>query len=150
MKSEPTRGKGRLAQPSAGEAAVDGLIAGLLAGIAMLLALLGAGFIAQIMPAAVLAHFGAGQANTPAGGALVHLSISGIYGTLFGLMIHWLPMLRRLPGWLAGLVYGSILLFLALGIILPGVATSLRDLPAWLMALGHAVYGLVLGWRVVH
>jgi len=88
-------------------------------------------------PATVLEHFGASGLTTPALGLLSHLAISAIYGVLFGALI-W-PVLRRISaakivGWTGGLAYA-----------LPGTGSPLGQLPLWSWALGHAIYGLVLG-----
>lgn len=148
IKDESVRVKAR----SASDAAIDGLIAGMFAGIVMILVIILGGLTVRLPPLMVLTSFGAGQATTPAGGALVHLSVSGIYGAFFGLLAYWLPqhLYKRLPGWLAGLVYAAGLLLMALGFILPGFTSPLANLPVWLLALGHGAYGLVLGWRVLH
>jgi len=145
-KSVPVRIKAR----SASDAAVDGLIAGLAAGSAMILLMVTAGFAARLSPFQILTSFGAGQAATPLGGMLVHLSVSAIYGALFGLLLYFIPtpLVRRVPVWLIGLLYAAVLLFFALGLILPEFSSPLANLPVWLLSFGHAAYGLVLGWRL--
>lgn len=147
MKTATVRGKAQ----SASDAVIDGLMAGILAGVGMLGVIILAGLLAGISPADVLAKFGAGQTATPLTGVLVHLAVSGIYGAAFGMLINLLPvrLLGRVPGWLTGLVYGVILLFIGLGFLLPGLASPLAELPWWILGLGHGVYGLALGWRVI-
>jgi hypothetical protein len=46
---------------------------------------------------------------------------------------------------IGGLVYAVILLLLAQTAILPGIGLPLAKLSFWQWALGHVVYGLVLG-----
>ena len=147
MKIEQTRTKAQ----SASDAVIDGLIAGLFAGVVMILVIVLTALPAGLSPAEVLASFSAGQGATPAAGGLMHLAVSGIYGAFFGLLVYILPqrLFVRIPGWLAGLVYALGLLLLALGVLLPGLASALADLPALPLALGHVAYGLVLGWRTL-
>jgi hypothetical protein len=135
---------------SASDAAIDGLFGGLIAGAAMILVIILGGLLAGESPVAVLERFSTGQATTPLAGGLLHLAVSGIYGTLFTLLIHWMPLgfRKRLPGWSVGLGYGLVLLGVAVGILLPGLRSPLASLPLWVLALGHGVYGLVLGLRI--
>lgn len=134
----------------ASDAAVDGLFAGLMAGVIMLLFLILAGLLIGEAPDDLLMRFATGQDPNPLTGGLIHLAVSGIYGGVFSLLIHALPnrLLDHLPGWLAGLLYGGALLLLAMNIILPGLRSPLQELPLGVLAAGHAVYGIILGWRV--
>jgi hypothetical protein len=135
---------------TASDAAIDGLFAGLIAGIFMILVIILGGLLAGEPPAEVLGRFSTGQAATPLAGGLLHLAVSGIYGVVFSLLVHWMPLglRKRLPGWLVGLVYGALLLGLAVGVLLPGLRSPLAELPLWVLALGHGAYGLVLGLRI--
>jgi hypothetical protein len=132
---------------SAGDAAVSGLFSGLLAGIVMGLYLVFAGLLAGQGVAGYLAYFGLGKAVTPLAGLMLHLAISGIYGIIFGVVRHWVGLDRRqaVPRWLVGLVYGLITWVLAVYLILPGLGSSLNQIPTLHFVLAHAVFGLVLG-----
>lgn len=128
--------------------AVDGLFYGLIAGVAMFLGLAALVLFSGISPGALLERFSADGPTSPLQGLLSHLAVSAIYGVLFGALI-W-PMLRRfssirMMGWLGGLGYALLLLVLAQIAILPGVNSPLAQLPFWGWALGHLIYGLVLG-----
>jgi hypothetical protein len=127
MKTATVRGKAQ----SASDAVIDGLMAGILAGVGMLGVIILMGLMVGLNPAEVLSKFGTGQNITPLTGALVHLAVSGIYGAVFGMLVYLLPMRfrERVPGWLTGLVYGSILLLVGLGFLLPGLASPLAALP---------------------
>ena len=108
---------------TAGDAAVDGLLAGAAAGIAMAAYLVVIGLVAGEGPAVVLARFdpsGAGAAS-PLIGALMHLAVSAVYGLLFGLIYRLIGRGRlagRAAGALMGLVYGLALLLVAQGLAL--------------------------------
>jgi len=132
----------------AGDAAIDGLFAGMLAGLLMELTIILAGLLAGETLTAVLERFATGQTVNPLAGSLAHLAVSSVYGVIFSLLIHELP--RRWvgfwPGWLAGLLYGALLLLLAVSVLLPGLQSPLVELPWWVLAAGNAVYGLVLGF----
>jgi len=128
--------------------AVDGLLYGLVSGVAMFLGLAAFALLSGENPVTVLEHFGTSGLTSPALGLLSHLAISAIYGVLFGALI-W-PVLRRISaakivGWTGGLAYAALLLLLAQTAILPGTGSPLGQLPLWSWALGHAIYGLVLG-----
>ncbi|HBX70857.1 MAG TPA: hypothetical protein DEH25_16130 [Chloroflexi bacterium] len=128
--------------------AIDGLIFGLASGIAMILSMAIITLLLGESPAALLERFSAGELTSPLQGLLSHLAVSAIYGMLFGALI-W-PVLRRFASsqfliWLGGMGYGALLLFLAQVAILPGTTSTLAQLPFWEWALGHGIYGLVLG-----
>jgi len=128
--------------------AVDGLIYGLVSGVAMVLSLAAFALFSGETPGAYLQYFSVGGLTSPAQGLLSHLSVSAIYGVLFGALI-W-PVVQRfsalkLMGWLGGLGYGLLLLFLAQVAILPATASPLAQLPLWERVLGHVSYGLILG-----
>jgi hypothetical protein len=136
-------------QVSIADRAIDGLFGGLAAGALMGVVMVLAGLLIGITPPEILQRFSSGQGDTPQAGALLHLSVSAVYGVIFSLLMSLLPPQAReiVPGWLAGLVYAGLLLALATGIILPGLRSPLGELPPWLLGLGHFVYGIVLGWR---
>ena len=128
--------------------AVDGLIYGLMSGVAMFISLAAFALLSGETPGAYLERFSAAGLTSPMQGLLSHLAVSAIYGVLFGALI-W-PMLvhfssSKLIGWLGGVVYAILLLFLAQTAILPGTGSPLAQLPFWQWTLGHGVYGLVLG-----
>jgi len=128
--------------------AVDGLLYGLVGGITMLVSLLAFALLTGDPPGALLSRFSAGNSASPFQGLLSHLAVSAIYGLLFGALV-W-PVLQRLTstklsGLLGGLGYAILLLFLAQIAVLPGTNSPLAQLPFWQWALGHGIYGLVLG-----
>lgn len=127
--------------------AVDGLVRGLAAGAGMAVVLLAGGALVGIPPEELLVRFNPDSSGGWLKGLLIHLSVSGIYGVVYQVGMAGLTRLTRvsLPGWLSGLVYGLALFGLALGLWLPGLSSSLADLPGWLLALGHMVYGLIIG-----
>lgn len=133
---------------SVSDRAVDGLIYGLVSGVAMFLSLTAFALLSGETPGALLERFSASRLTTPVQGLLSHLAVSATYGTLFGVSI-WPLLLRfstgKIAGWLGGLTYGAFLLLLAQIAILPGTDSPLGQLPLWQWALGHGVYGLVLG-----
>jgi hypothetical protein len=100
------------------DAAIDGLFGGLIAGVLMILVLILTGLVTGDAPTSVLIFLTPGR------------------------------LLARLPGWLVGLVYGLLLLALAMNVLLPGLRSALQEMPWGVLAVGHLVYGVVLGWRV--
>jgi len=133
---------------SSNNRAVDGLLYGLVGGIAMLVSLLAFALLSGDPPGALLARFSAGNSTSPIQGLFSHLAVSAIYGLLFGAVV-W-PVLRHFSsaswvGWFGGLAYAVVLLLLAQIAILPGVNSPLAQLPFWQWALGHSIYGFVLG-----
>jgi hypothetical protein len=128
--------------------AVDGLIFGLLSGLGMYLVMAILALLSGNSAATLMERFSVSGLASPIQGLLSHLAVSAIYGLLFGALV-W-PVLRRLTstnlsGWLGGLGYAILLLFLAQIAILPGTDSPLAQLPFWEWALGHGIYGLVLG-----
>jgi hypothetical protein len=138
---------------TAGDAAVDGLLAGAAAGMAMAAYLAAIGLVAGEGPAVVLARFdpsGAGAASTLIG-AVMHLAVSAVYGLLFGLIYRLTGRGRlagRAAGALMGLVYGLALLLVAQGLASTSAGVPLREISGVHFALAHLIYGLVLGWLV--
>jgi hypothetical protein len=135
-----------------GDAAVDGLLAGVAAGLLMAGFLLAAGIIGGETWDWVLRHFDPGLAPAPLTGAVTHLAVSGVYGILFASL--WRPFHRawgRLPAWLAGLVYGSLLWVLAATVTAARANTGgdwFLGIPPVQLAAAHLLYGLCLGWLV--
>jgi hypothetical protein len=133
---------------SVGDAAVDGLLNGVFAGIVMLVYLLAGGLILGQAPLTLLSYFDPSSNPGPLVGAVMHLAVAGVYGTLFGMLwlviVHrWLNPILALP---AGLAYGAILYIFAETLILRGTHSPLLALPFWDFALAHGVYGLTIGW----
>jgi len=128
--------------------AVDGLIYGLISGVAMVLSLAAFALLSGESPGAYLEHFSAGGLTSPMRGLLSHLAVSAIYGVLFGTLI-WPALVHcsssKIIGWLGKVVYAILLLFLAQTAILPSTGSPLVQLSIWQWALGHGIYGLVLG-----
>jgi hypothetical protein len=135
---------------TSGDAAIDGLFGGLLAGMAMAVFLVGAGLAVGDGPGEVLARFAPGGAQSPLGGLIAHLAVSGIYGALFGLGCQMIARrwIRPASAWIAGLagaLYGLALLILAQAIFLPGAGAALKAFPPLHFTLAHLIYGAVLG-----
>lgn len=136
---------------TAGDAAVEGLLAGVGAGIAMAAWLLIAGVLTGDEPARTLARFDPATAASPLTGALIHLAVSAVYGLTFG-VIHRLLGRGRLAGtaagvWL-GLAYGLALLLLAQGLAGLDAGAGLREIPSVHFGVAHLLYGAVVGWLV--
>ena len=128
--------------------AVDGVIYGVVAGVAMFLSLMALALLSGEAPGVILARFSGGGITSPMLGLLGHLGVSAIYGVLFGVLI-W-PVLRRfssgkISAGLGGILYAGFLVLLAQIAILPGTNSPLSQIPFWQWALGHGIYGLVLG-----
>jgi hypothetical protein len=144
-------------QSPVAEAVVDGLVGGILAGACMALYLVVVGVILGDEPGLVLGRFDPGSGFSPLSGALAHLAVSGVYGMGYGLV--WRPLARsrlrtgvlgRWLPWLAGLVYGFVLLLVAEMVMLrlPSTSSPLRDIPLLHLALAHLIYGLILSLLV--
>jgi hypothetical protein len=136
---------------TAGDAAVDGLLAGVAAGVVMAAYLAVAGLLAGEGPASTLIRFDPAKQGSPLIGAVLHLAVSAVYGLLFGLIYRLIGRGRlagRAGGALIGLVYGLVLLLLAQGLTVIGAAATLREIPVAHFAIAHLIYGLMLGWLV--
>ncbi|MFQ5859133.1 MAG: hypothetical protein ACE5LU_26335 [Anaerolineae bacterium] len=144
------RENGRLVRKemTVGDAAVDGLFGGVVAGILMAAYVVAVGLVAGEGPGTVLGRFAAGEGASPVSGALMHLAVSAVYGTLFGAVWHLIARRRRVgrPAWLAGLAYGVILLVVSEAAFLAGAESPLQKIPLVHWAVAHGIYGLVLGW----
>jgi hypothetical protein len=132
---------------TSGDAIVNGLYAGLLAGMVMLVYLVVTGLIMGHPPLVVLGLFAPGKADSPLLGGLMHLAVSGVYGSLYGLIRHAIPVRLRvgLPGWLSGALFGFLLFVMAELFLLPGTGSPLLAIPAANFALAHIIFGVVLG-----
>jgi hypothetical protein len=139
-----------ISEKSFSDRVIDGLFGGLMAGLAMILVMVLTSLVFKQDPALMLASFSVGEVATPLNGMLVHLGVSGVYGAIFSILMSILPraVRRMAPGWFAGLLYGALLLSIAIGLLLPGLQSPLADTPAGVLTAGHLIYGLVLGWRV--
>ncbi|MCC9074652.1 hypothetical protein FKZ61_000795 [Litorilinea aerophila] len=126
------------------DAAVSGLLAGILAGVVMVAFLAAAGFAGGSSVADVLARFGAGEGAMPVAGLLTHLAVSGIYGLVWGILIHIMRRFLPAPAWLLGLAYGLLLYLVAQGLLLTA-PTPLAGIPPMQFLIAHGVYGLTLG-----
>jgi hypothetical protein len=134
---------------TAGDAAVDGLLAGGAAGVGMAAYLLIAEWIGGMAALTVLGRFDPAGNGSPVAGVLAHLAVSAVYGAFFGGLRHLIPFRRsdwRL-GLLCGLAYGLALLGLALGVLLPA-ASPLRAIAPVHFGVAHGVYGLIVGFMV--
>ena len=128
--------------------AVDGLFIGIAGGILMALYLLLVGLLNGQTPGATLRQLGTVMTAPPIVGAFTHLSISAIYGLIFGVLA--VPPLSRVFTlrifiWLGGAVYGLLLMLIAYYRVIPGSAalTSLYSLPH--LVIAHFIYGFCLG-----
>ena len=128
---------------SSSDRAVSGLLYGILAGLLMAAVLMGADLVLGHGWRQAVNLFNPFGQEAPLQGLLLHLGVSAVYGTVFGLLQPLIP--RRLPGWVAGLGYGLLLFYLAQYVLLPRAHVGMADLPASALLLGHIVYGLVLG-----
>lgn len=143
-----TNTKAEAARPAGlGDAAVDGMLNGVMAGIFMALFLALATLAAGKVPWSVLETFDATGKSSPVMGLVLHLAVSAVYGTIFGLLWKLLrPALAgRIPSWLAGAAFGLALFAMAEFVLLPGARTGLRDIPTLVFGAAHLIYGLVLG-----
>lgn len=129
-----------------GDAAVDGLLAGLGAGVVMAVYLLITGMLGGETMGTTLGRFAPGGETTPLPGLLSHLAVSGIYGAVFGVI--YLPLRKRVPAWVAGLVYAGVVFLVAQYVLLPGTGSSLLEISPVHFGLAHLLYGGVLGWQV--
>ena len=134
-----------------GDVAVDGLLAGMAGGLVMGVVLVLLGLMDGTGPLETLGHFDPANGGSAAVGGLLHLAVSGIYGVFFALGYHFLG--RRWPGinrygWLLGAIFGVGLWLAAQFIFLPGLNSALADLAPSFFALGHLVYGLVIGYLI--
>lgn len=128
--------------------AVDGVLIGLLGGFAMVVLLAVVTLLSGEAPSVFLARFTTAELTSPVRGLISHLAVSALYGALFGVLV-W-PLLTRfaspkVSGWIGGLIYAGILYLLSQFAILPVTNSPLTQIPSWQWALGHAIYGLVLG-----
>lgn len=128
--------------------AVDGLIYGLGSGLAMFACLAVFGLLSGDSPVSTMSRFGVEGLSSPWQGLFGHLSVSVIYGALFGILV-W-PVRtylasREILGWLAGLIYAVLLLIAAQLVLFPNTSSSLEAIPLWQWVTAHVVYGLVLG-----
>lgn len=128
--------------------AVDGVIYGLIAGFAMYIFLAVLALLSGEPPTALLERFSTSGFTSPVLGLISHLAVSAIYGTLFGALI-W-PLLTRfatpnVSAWIGGLFYAGVLFLLSQITVLPITNSPLGQIPDWQWAVGHAIYGLVLG-----
>jgi hypothetical protein len=130
------------------DAALDGLFGGLTAGVAMAVYLVAWGLMTGMGPGAVLGMFDPGERGVALTGALTHLAVASVYGILFGLI--WWALRRTLrlgvPAWLAGAVYGLLLLLVAKAVVLPAAGSPLAEIPTLHFAVAHVIYGVVLGY----
>ena len=138
---------------SASDAAIDGLLSGVLAGLVMIAYVVLGALVGGADPLATLALFAPEPTSGPLVGLLAHLAVSGIYGVLFGAL--YARLLRRPsynpPAWLHALVgglYGLLLLLAAWALLLPATGSQLQQIPLLHLAVGHLLYGALLGWLV--
>ena len=132
------------------DAVLDGLFSGIMAGLVMAGSLLLSGSLRGEAITAILSSFSLDSGASPLSGTLLHLSMSGIYGMLFGLGLRYLHRhvdLSPSIWWavLLGTGYGVLLQLLAWFILLPGSGSPLGEQPFLQLSLAHLLYGLTLG-----
>ncbi|MEP7358961.1 MAG: hypothetical protein ABI847_17055 [Anaerolineales bacterium] len=133
-----------------GDAAVDGLLYGVAAGLVMALFLVCAGLLRGQSWVAMLGQFDPGLGARPMIGLLTHLAVASVYGAVFGVL--WrvgARLLRSLPVWAAGLLFGLAMWLVAVLVAStrgPAAGGWLSGIPPLEFALAHGVYGLALGW----
>jgi hypothetical protein len=127
---------------------INGLFSGILAGVVMLGFLLLAGLALGDGLVATLTRFSVpGQETTPLANVFLHLGVSAVYGSAFGVIFHLLHWKLRYGvwKWAAGLAFGLLLYLFASLYLLPVSGSLLMEIPAAVLAAAHALYGLVLG-----
>ena len=129
---------------SMSDSAVDGLLAGLAAGVVMAVFLMVGGWLAGTPPAEVMGLFSPTGDGSAFLGGLAHLSVSAIYGLIFGAALYVIA--DRLPAWLAGVVFGFFLYLIGQYFIVPTTESTLQAFSNFSFLTAHLVYGLVLGW----
>jgi hypothetical protein len=134
-------------QARASDHALNGWLAGMAAGIVMMVFLILVGWMFGESMAEILGRFSLGGGAIR--GALLHLGISGVYGLIFGLAVHFIGCLRDwlkspMMGLLAGLIYGSFLWLLSGMILLSMDISPFATLPQPTFAVAHMIYGLTL------
>lgn len=129
-----------------GDSAVDGLFSGLIAGLIMAVILIIPGLLAGRSMIEMLGAFSVIGESDLLLGTITHLSVSAIYGALFGFMSGLLP--GKVNRVVIGLVYGLALYVAASGIFIPEVNRKLEYFSQPIFATGHIVYGIALGWLV--
>jgi hypothetical protein len=131
-----------------GNLAVDGVLYGLLGGIGMFTFMAVIALLSGESLAILLARFSPDGYTAPIRGLFSHLAVSAIYGTLFGVLA-WPLLTRFLPkivsAWLGSLLFTGLLFLLSEFAVLPITKSPMNQVPSWQWALGHVVYGLVLG-----
>jgi hypothetical protein len=136
---------------TAGDAAVDGLLAGAAGAIAMTGVLVVSAWLTGGEPLGMFARFAPAGSAAPLTGAMIHLAVSAVYGLLFG-VIYWLLGRGRLGGWPSGvalgLVYGLALALVAQGLAATSAGAALREIPPLHFVVAHLVYGAVTGWQI--
>ena len=138
--------KGQQYTGTAGDMAVDGLLAGGAGGVIMAAYLVVSGLIGGPRPIETLGLFDASGTASAAVGLITHLAVSGVYGALFGLGWGMVSRLRmQIPAWLGGVVYSLMLLTVALAMMLPAAASPLLTISPVHFAIAHGLYGLTLG-----
>ena len=134
---------------TAGDAAVDGMLAGAVGGIAMAGVLIVSAWLTGEGPVRMLTRFAPVGSASPLTGAMIHLAVSAVYGLLFGVIYRLIGRGRLAgepAGLLLGLVYGLALNVVAQGLAATAAGSTLREIPALHFAVSHLVFGAVTGW----
>lgn len=134
-----------------GDAAVDGLFGGLWGGLVMGLYLVVAGFGLGESLAQTLSRFSLVEPGNAISGVFAHLAVASLYGTIFGLIFRALLLIptfaarRPLASWLAGVLYGLVLLAVSWFVQLQGDQLPPGSFLPVHWAVAHLIYGFVLG-----
>lgn len=129
-----------------GDSAVDGLAGGVLGGILMAAVLLVTGFYLGRPIEEILGSFSFVREAGVISGLVTHLSVSAIYGAVFGLLSAIIP--GRINRFAAGAVFGLLLYFAANAVLVPQVNQKLQIFSPTVFSLAHIAYGSVLGWFI--
>lgn len=143
--SDPTVGLRGQQGGSAGDRAVDGLLAGFGGAVAMMVVLFALGWLRATPPVQILRLFDATGNGSALLGLLLHLSTGGLYGILFGLGYRLLDRRGGFLPYAAGMAYGLLLWFLARFLLLPVAGSPLLALSQVDFLLAHLAYGLSTG-----
>jgi hypothetical protein len=136
-------------EQSAGDTAVDGLLAGLVGGLAMAVLMVLSSFLRSAEPLSALSYFDPTESDGWITGIFAHLAVSAIYGLVLALLLRavgWIRPSLHKRLWLWGGAYGLILWGLASWVLLSSVSSQLIRIPAGEFALAHLLYGVISGF----
>ncbi len=113
----------------------------------MLLFLILASWLNSGTPGEVIGMFDPAGSASILAGAAAHLAVSGVYGLIFGLLWRLIYLRRvRVPGWLAGVLYGGLIYAAAELLIIPGSGSALLQISPVVFGIGNLIFGFTLGF----